>query len=165
MKHLVAIAALGSALLSSGLARASVTYPAELIRRWETETLPVPGPYCTLCHRTDAGGAGTVSTPFGRALMSEGALGNNVPSLDSALDALEAAGSDSDRDGVTDIEELRAGLDPNQGDVAGGADPDPLADVPLPRTGCSFGATNSETSWLVGVALGFALLLRRRRSA
>jgi hypothetical protein len=144
-------------------ARASVTYPAELLKHWELQTLPGAPPYCTLCHTTDSGGTGTATKPFGRALLAAGALGNNVPSFDGALDALEAAGNDSDRDGVSDLDELRAGTPPNEGEPVPGAEPDPLADVPPPRTGCSF--RPSQTGGFSGAVTALLLLASRRRSA
>jgi hypothetical protein len=164
MKHHFAFA-LATALFALAVPRwasASVTYPAELKKRWDVETLPVPGPYCTLCHRTDAGGTGTISTAFGRALLSAGAVGNSVPSLDGALDTLKNSATDSDRDGVSDFDELRAGLDPNAGELAEGEEPDPLADVPLPRTGCAVGQPRNDGSAALGSALTAALLLGAR---
>jgi hypothetical protein len=162
--RLVFVAAL-TTLLAPALARASVSYPGELSKHWELDaTLPASPPYCTLCHTTDAGGTGTAITPFGRALLRTGTLGNNVPSLDGALDTLEGSANDSDRDGVTDIDELRAGMSPNEGDALPGSEPDPLADVPLPRSGCSVGAPDRAAS--VSAACVALLLLRcRRRSA
>ncbi len=150
--------------LAPALAHASVAYPGELKKRWEVEVLPGPAPYCTLCHLSDAGGTGTATTPFGRALLRSGTLGNNVASLDGALDALDAAASDSDSDGVSDRDELQAGLSPNEGDPIDGSDPDPLANVPLPRTGCSVRPplTSTTSAWALAVS---ALLAARRRSA
>lgn len=162
MKHHLAFATALAVLVVPRWASASVTYPAELKKRWDVETLPVPGPYCTLCHRTDAGGTGTISTPFGRALLSAGAVGDSVPSLDGALDTLENNGTDSDRDGVSDFDELRAGLDPNEGELVEGAPPDPLANVPLPRTGCAVGRPEGDWSAALGSAATAALLLVAR---
>lgn len=162
--RLVPIASALGALLVPALAHASVTYPGELIQHWNLEAVPASPPYCTLCHTTDAGGTGTATTPFGRALVRSGALGNNVPSLDNALDSLEAAANDSDRDGVSDLDELRANMSPNEGEPLPGSEPDPLANVPLPRTGCSVTSPDRVGS-LSAALVGLLLLRLRRRSA
>lgn len=165
--HLVVLGAALSSLLAPALAHASVTYPAELIKHWDLESpLPASPPYCTLCHTTDVGGTGTATKPFGRALVAAGTLGNNVPSFDGALDTLAGNGNDSDRDGVTDLDELLAGMSPNEGEPLPGAEPDPLANVPLPRTGCSLTMPDRTASASAGVAVLLLLALRRaRRSA
>lgn len=154
-------------LSAPAVAHASVSYPGELMKHWELEALPGAPPYCTLCHGSDAGGTGTATTPFGRALLKSGTLGGNVPSLDSALDVLEASGNDSDRDGATDLEELSAKMDPNEGEAPPGSAPDPLADVPLPRTGCGVGALHhppdAKAAW--SLALLLLALRRARRTA
>ena len=74
-------------------------------------------PACTLCHTTLAGGDGTVSRAFGVAMRGDGLVPNDTSSLNDALDALEAAGTDSDADGVGDIDELKAGTNPNVADA------------------------------------------------
>ncbi|MDF3070484.1 MAG: hypothetical protein K0R38_6085 [Polyangiaceae bacterium] len=154
-------------LVAPALAQASVTYPGELIQHWSLAApLPASPPYCTLCHSSDAGGTGTATTPFGRALLRTGTLGNNVPSFDGSLDTLETSGNDSDRDGVADLEELIAGTSPNEGEPLPGSEPDPLANVPLPRTGCSVGVPNGSAGVSAGLAALLLLSLRRvRRSA
>lgn len=163
MKSALVLLGFGLVALVAPSARASVSYPAELLKHWELQALPGPAPYCTLCHTTDSGGTGTATKPFGRALLAAGALGNNVPSFDAALDALEAAGSDSDRDGVSDLDELRAGTPPNEGEPLPGSEPDPLADVPPPRTGCSIQPSPAGSASALVTAL--LLLASRRASA
>lgn len=89
---------------------ASTTYPSAVRSHLTAERIPS----CTACHETSAGGAGTVTKPFGEAMMAEGLVGgSDEAALTAALDALEAAGTDSDGDGTGDIDELRAGTDPN----------------------------------------------------
>jgi MYXO-CTERM domain-containing protein len=118
------------ALLLTGLcpavARASESYPQEI-----QEALDMPcAPPCTICHETFAGGAGTVSRPFGGAMVGRGLQESDDDCIPKALRALEegrtgnacrnnanTAGTpdDSDMDGTADIIELRAGDDPNSG--------------------------------------------------
>lgn len=161
MKAALFIACLAACGALSSSAFASAAYPVLVKQHFEVDTLPATPPSCTLCHQTDDGGNDTVVRPFGRALLSLGAKGNDAPSLESALSQVESEGIDSDRDGVSDADELRGAADPNVGD---GSTPDPLAGVTLPQTGCSVGARPSAASgWLFALALG--LLARRRRSA
>ncbi|WP_394849933.1 thrombospondin type 3 repeat-containing protein [Pendulispora brunnea] len=70
-------------------------------------------PQCTLCHNNPAGGTGTVTQPFGMKMRSRGLVPEDEGSLQTALTALQAEGSDVDNDGVPDIQELRLGTDPN----------------------------------------------------
>lgn len=130
-----------------------------------------PAQSCALCHTNGITGAGTVNTPIGRALRMQGMLANDTASLVAALDALDAAGTDSDLDGVGDVAELRAGTNPNvaqapaDGGMGGGAgggtggggggEPEVL---PPPKFGCG-GAVAPGLA--VVAALG--LLQRRRR--
>jgi hypothetical protein len=92
------------------VARAEPTYPAEMQSHLGLNFTPL----CTLCHANNAGGLGTVTTPFGKALMTRG-LTTNIATLDPALDALASANIDSNGDGVPDIQQLKNGFDPNTG--------------------------------------------------
>ncbi|HZA14137.1 MAG TPA: hypothetical protein VE618_06560, partial [Myxococcaceae bacterium] len=74
------------------------------------ESLPSDPP-CGLCHR-GVEMAGTVTTPFGVSMRQRGLVMYDVVSLRNALEAMRAAGVDSDGDGTPDLEELRAGGDP-----------------------------------------------------
>lgn len=69
-------------------------------------------PSCTICHRDNLGGFGTVVEPFGKSMQADG-LSFVEASLAPTLNKLEQAGTDSDGDGIPDITELRAGEDPN----------------------------------------------------
>ena len=104
-------------------------------------------PPCTVCHATDAGGVGTVVKPFGIYLRSRGLLPFNDASLRNALLA-DAGEHHSSSGGLTDIDALRAGEDPN------GTQGSNL----VPAYGCSSGGSDL----LALVALGTWLALHRR---
>ena len=70
-------------------------------------------PECIVCHSSPSGGIGTVTTTFGSYLRSRGLRASDDASLRTALAAATAEKHDSDGDGVTDVDQLRAGLDPN----------------------------------------------------
>jgi len=112
-------------------------------------------PPCSLCHAGGVTGFGTVTTPFGAAMRARGLVARDTNSLASALDKMAAEGVDSNGDGVTDIDELKAGTDPNAG--APGA-------VPPPEFGCTVGSGGDPPTWgWVLFAAAFVLALRRRQ--
>jgi len=147
-------------LSSSGPALASVSFPPLI----QSQLSLAKAPDCTLCHRNDEGGFGTVTRPFGRTMMTQfGLMGANVAALRSALSGSDAAKLDSDGDGTSDIDELRMGTDPNVG--VSGVETAP--DVPLPQTGCTVNASLPSSPLSAGAALAVVLLglsLRHRRS-
>jgi hypothetical protein len=154
-------------LLSAGLilatdrASASSVYPTEVE---EALMLSAP-PACTLCHNSDVGGDGTVVTPFGRSMIQLGATGdNNRATLREALLESDDQGVDSDVDGVTDLDEIRAGEDPNDN-----PDPGAFEDLPLPEHGCAVSVTRVNTDpaaiTLFFLLVGLACTRRRSRSA
>src|SRR5260370_20959556 len=69
-------------------------------------------PPCTICHATNAGGLGTVVKPFGIYLQSRGLVPFDDASLRNALMA-DIAERHSSSGGLTDVDALRAGEDPN----------------------------------------------------
>jgi hypothetical protein len=114
-------------------------------------------PSCTICHNSPNGGLGTVTTPFGKYLRSRGLVELDEGSLRNALTAAQAEGHDSNGDGVTDIEALREGLDPNGN--TGGLGP--------PVYGCGIGHRASRVpagAWAIFVALVVLGVCIRRRS-
>jgi hypothetical protein len=96
-------------VIFTSLAWATPDFPAALV---EATGLPCDAG-CILCHATSSGGPGTATQPFASSLIDAGTMPYDVPSLDAALEAMAADGTDSDGDGVGDVDELAAGDDPN----------------------------------------------------
>jgi hypothetical protein len=141
--------AIALTVLAGGLAQASSIYPPEVRAHLSLSYTPA----CTLCHNNPGGGIGTVTTPFGKSMMSRGLVAQNIASLDTALDALSAERTDSDHDGVPDIDELKAQTDPN---VAGGGAVTP------PTYGC-FDVSGQRGSPLALLPVALALVLWKLR--
>jgi len=161
-KLLLLAATAAVSLLGSAPAFASVAFPLVL----QSELKLASAPACTLCHRNDQGGVGTVIRPFGRTMMTQfGLSSGNVAALRAAISGSDAAKLDSDGDGVSDIDELRMGTDPNVG--VSGMESGP--DVPLPQTGCAVNPSlprspASGVAALSVVIVGLSLQYRHRRS-
>jgi len=136
-------------ILWFGAALASPVYPSTL-----TDFVGAPcAPTCSVCHSTPAGGVGTAVQPFAVALIDGGLTGgSDTATLDTALGAMDAAGTDSDGDGIADLDELGAGDDPNGGE--------PFCDVLTPTYGC-LNQANTAPSGLA-VLLGMLVLVWRR---
>lgn len=119
-------------------------------------------PLCQLCHTNGITARGTVTTPFGSAMLARGLVPNDVAALNTALDALTTEMVDSDGDGVVDVEELAAGTDPNkvEGGTGGGAGGGTGTSVGPLRYGCGASAV-PELLLLAGLLP----LVRRRTRA
>lgn len=74
--------------------------------------------HCIICHASNSGGIGTVVQPFGLAMKQAGLVLENTAALSSALSTLDSDMHDSDCDGVPDIQQLKAGRNPNGGPAA-----------------------------------------------
>lgn len=118
-------------------------------------------PVCTLCHDNPNGGLGTATTPFAAYLRSRGLRAGDTASLRSALAAATAERHDSDGDGVPDVEQLKAGRDPNPS----------VSNVAPPEFGCgarvapSTIPSSGNAVLLAAVGIGVVGLRRRRPGA
>lgn len=138
-------------LLVAPSARATENFPGVVATK-----LGIGEPACTLCHTSLAGGKGTVTTPFGVAMRSRGAVAYDEAALKLALDALAGENKDSDGDGTGDIAELKAGADPNVGAEG--------SETIVPEYGCSASPTGGMDAFAtVAAAAAVSVLLRRRR--
>jgi len=141
-------------LAMPGVAQADPTYPAEIQSHLGLSFTP----QCTLCHATNNGGLGTISTQFGRALQSKG-LTSNTATLAPALDALNSASTDSNGDGIPDIQQLKKRIDPNTGL--------PLSNVEQEQFGCggqiARGPVRSTGYGSIFAGLIFLALERRKK--
>jgi hypothetical protein len=104
---------------------------------------PLPG--CEVCHQGPQS-KGTVTTPFGTAMRQRGLVAYDEASLSAAW--AQMAGVDSDGDGVTDIDELKNGQNPNASSTGSA--------VPTPDYGCMA----APGAWTLGL---FSLWFVRRR--
>lgn len=122
---------LGFSLLTGELS-ARPEYHADLLASAETTCR---AELCIACH-TSANGGGPSSQPFFIALLGAGYSVVQSGTMSEALDELEQAETDSDDDGVGDVDEVMAGTDPNSAsgtDFCGGAEFGCLSLSPTPR--------------------------------
>jgi hypothetical protein len=96
----------------SSAASASPGYPAD-IKTDLSLSYDLGTTHCTICHSSNTGGIGTVVTPFGLAMKAAGLHLEDPAALETALMTLKAAATDSDCNGIPDIQQLIDGRDPN----------------------------------------------------
>jgi len=151
-RALVALALAGAALLPA-VAQARPDFPPEIAGHLSATVAPA----CSVCHLEGKIGGITVVTPFAMSLRGHGFTGASDTLL-AALDQMAADGTDTDGDGVSDVDELRAGTDPNS--------PVPGAATADPTYGCAVASGRDRTrgtaalSFAAG-ALAWALIRRR----
>ncbi len=139
-----------AALIVTAPALASATFPPEMKSKLSLAVIPE----CTVCHTSLIGGLGTVTKPFGQAMMRAGLTAANTAAVKPAADKLVMDMTDSDGDGVGDIDELKAGTDPN----VGGTKPNPTG----PTFGC--GGTAAPFGVLPAAFIALLGLARARRT-
>ena len=136
-------------------AQAKDEFPGQIERDVSGMTYQVP---CSVCHIKGNTGASTPIMPFALSLRSHG-LSGDVASLQTALTAIDQAGTDSDGDGTPDIQELIAGTDPNSSANAS------IVNDSEPGYGCGGSAPTGHGGPGLAAGLGITCLLLRRRRA
>lgn len=162
-------------LLVTGIAGASPSYPSAIREQFPEMSCT---PKCSICHLSNPGLGSNASQPFSRSLLEAGLKAQDVESLVSALATLERDGTDSDKDGVVDVDELRGGSASSgsagaatSGDVRDPSVPgvgDPCAEEVRYGCGAQVAGSPPSSSTLGVVALGLlagALVLLRRGRA
>jgi len=121
------VLATGVLLPTQAFARSD--FPA-LIQTSLMLTQPPPSG-CLLCHAS-SGGGGTVVQPFGIAMKAAGLnFGTDQAGMTAALNTLAANKTDSNGDGISDVDSLKSTIDPNPGGAS-------------PQYGCGGGQVASQ---------------------
>jgi hypothetical protein len=115
-------------------------------------------PQCSLCHVGGNTSASAVQTPFAKSMKARGLVAYNETKLQAALDQMALDRVDSNGNGVSDIDELRAGTDPNLGS---GQEPVTYGCAVSGARGTPAGFRNASV--LIGLAFAAHRLRRRMR--
>ena len=143
----IAVSVLVYGILLSANVRAMPTFPGEIQSYLHLSYAP----QCTLCHGSVSGG-GPVVQPFGEAMLAAGLTVSGGSTLTNALDTLARNKTDSNGNGIPDIDELKAGNNPNP-------DKTPV------QYGCGAKiAPGNPVGWQVPIFALVAMVLFRRRS-
>lgn len=139
---------------------ASESYPKTIERALDTPCAPD----CTTCHTRPSGGNLTANTPVGISARRAGLECCDTSQLLDVLGTLETNRTDSDADGTPDVDELRAGTNPNA--LEGKLE----CYVPPAEEGCAVDScatpSSRRASWLAPfAAFVLAAAAVRRRSA
>jgi hypothetical protein len=146
------------ATLTPGPAGATPGFPAEIQAHLGLTYTPA----CSVCH-VGTPGPGTATTPFAVTLQGFGLVAYDNASLDTALDDDKADNVSSAGDGVSDVQKLENGEDPNAVAGDGGS---VAAPFPPPDYGCQLGRVGPLRPWVIASTGAFivAVGLRRRSS-
>lgn len=120
-------------------------------------------PECAICHVNGVTGSGTVNTAFGKTMRARGLLPNNEGTLKTALEAITAEKKDSNGDGMTDIDALKAGKDPNGTVAADGGSGNPDTPETI-QYGCARVAPKAPEGGTLALVIAIGALLVRRRA-
>jgi MYXO-CTERM domain-containing protein len=144
------------ALAWPGAAMATPTFPG-VIQRFVGSAMPPP---CTICHNNPSGGIGTVTTTFGKYMRMRGLVLLDENSLRVALMAAQGEMHISNSDGITDLDALRAGEDPNNPKASASTEASP------PNFGCGAqiaASTDAGNGAAIPLVLIGGIGVRRRR--
>jgi MYXO-CTERM domain-containing protein len=148
-----------ASLLATSSAIASPDFPDVIAQTLGTSNVPP----CTICHANLSGGAGTVVKPFGQYMQQRGLAAGNTDALKKALQAMIGEKHDTDGDGTTDEDAIKAGKDPNG---ASSSSVEPIAygcgGRIAPTAPASGGTPTAFGAAALGLALVFARRVRRR---
>ncbi len=163
-RHALVLASIAAALLlTPAVARATPDFPAAIASDLGVSCVP----QCNVCHTNNAGGAGTITKPFGRQMQIYGLVKYDQASLQAALTQMTSNKIDTNCDGLIDTDELKACNDPNanvqcDGGTAGGGN---TGDVVIYGCGASPGGTGPMVPAIAALLVGGVILRRRRRRA
>ncbi len=148
-------------LLASQASWATDQYPGLIEAKYGLAGPPPQS--CSLCHTNGITAVGTVNTLFGKAMRQRGLLLDSPATLDSALNKLESDQVDSDKDGTTDVDELKAARNPNVADAPtdGGVTPGP--DEPFVLPPVKYGCGSTVVPGFVFIAAALLPLARKRK--
>lgn len=106
------------ALLLPGVAFASPDFPSTVRTHLDMSCTPK----CSICHLTDPGLGSNANQVFAQTILGQvGERSLSPETLVEILDELAAAQTDSDEDGVSDIDELRGSSGEGSGQAGAGS--------------------------------------------
>lgn len=146
-KHTTALVML-LGLSASSLACAKPQFPKQIMDHLSLNREPT----CLICHGSKLGG-GPVVQPFGLAMLAAGLTAAGNSTLKNALDKLDSDKTDSNDDGIADIQGLREGIEP-------------LPSKPAIEYGCGSNsiAPSRHLAWSASLAALATLALLSRRT-